>query len=242
MESKNKSVQAFGPETAADYDKKSEIVRGNRTFHRTCLSDTLLFYRKPVESFLEIGCGTGYFTEVFFEISPNCRGIAIDGSMAMLEIAKRRFEGRKVDLLFRYELFEDINWGNLPPTQVVFSSYAIHHLSDSSKWALFKNIFSYLKPGGILILFDSFRPEDKESDDLLEFLAMSDLSRRLKSTRGETPSIEVLIKRDRELKKAEGDKETSMEEHFKHLRQIGYKGVVSIFQEARFGGIIARKG
>lgn len=91
---------------------------------------------------LEIGCGTGLFTEMFAQTG--CSLVAVDLSSALLEIAKtRKLPEERVQ--FVRQRFE--NFTNDCSFDAVIGSSVLHHLE--LKIALPK-ILKLLKPGGFI--------------------------------------------------------------------------------------------
>jgi tRNA (cmo5U34)-methyltransferase len=242
MSESPKSVEAFGTEHARRYDDRDgELLMGDRQRQRRHLADLLRCLPQEPPMFVELACGTGYFTEVFFEIFPKIRGVAFDGSEAMLQQASVRFSDDDRDLALRCELLQTMDWSAASSTSLVFSAFALHHLSHDEKRALFRRIFEHLEPSGFFILFDSFRPDDPKADEIVERLSCLDIERRVRDARGTAPHLEHIIARDRESKEAEGDRQASFESHLHWLREIGFEGVAPVFLEARMGGIVAAK-
>jgi 2-polyprenyl-3-methyl-5-hydroxy-6-metoxy-1,4-benzoquinol methylase len=89
---------------------------------------------------LELGCGTGLFTEMFAAFGS--RIIAVDLSPDLLAIARRR---QLADVEFRLQAFEDSDVDG--PFDAVICSSVLHHLDLSRAWP---KIFNLLKPGGRL--------------------------------------------------------------------------------------------
>src|SRR5437879_6353568 len=172
------SVEAFRA-IADRYDRDAEVLMGDRPWQRRRLGDLLGCLTVAPRAFVDLACGTGHFTEVFFELFPDIRGVGIDGSEAMLERARARFEGSGRDLTLRCELLQSIDWSTIGMVPVVFSAFAIHHLSDDEKRSLFSRIFDHLDPAGLFIFFDSFRPDDQMADELVERLTALDIQRRV---------------------------------------------------------------
>jgi SAM-dependent methyltransferase len=234
------SVEAFR-EQAERYDRDADLLMGNRAWQRQYLSDLLSCVPEQPRAFVDLGCGTGHFTEVFFEVFPQIRGVGIDGSEEMLQQARARFDGSGRDLTFRREFLQSIDWSKLGATPLVFSAFAIHHLSNDEKQSLFDRIFERLDPAGLFILFDSFRPDDPKADDLIERLTALDIQRRVREARGTEPPLDRIIARDREVKAAEGDLEASFEASLQWLREVGFESVTPVFLDARMGGVVATK-
>ena len=90
---------------------------------------------------LEIGCGTGLFTEIFAETGANI--IAVDISPELLQKAKARNLPPTVQVLEKR--FEDCDLDG--PFDVILGSSILHHLAV--KTALAK-IYQLLKPGGVI--------------------------------------------------------------------------------------------
>jgi trans-aconitate 2-methyltransferase len=92
---------------------------------------------------LDVGCGTGRVTEALLAFVPRGRVLAIDASVDMVALARRRLGDRAevwcqdvVDL----ELDE--------PVDVVFSTAALHWVSDHDR--LWTRLAQALRPGGAL--------------------------------------------------------------------------------------------
>jgi tRNA (cmo5U34)-methyltransferase len=235
------SVQTYGADRAQRYDSDAQLLMGDRHRHRTYLRDLLKCLPEEPDRFLELGCGTGFFTDVFFEVFPRIHGVAVDGSASMLEKAEERFRESGHSLSFRCEVLQNLDWSQLGEWPLIFSALVVHHLSDEEKRLLTADIFQALQPGGTFILFDSFRPEDQVADGIIETLSCLEIQRQVEAQRGDAPPLERIIARDREVKSAEGDSETSIEAQIHWLRESGFQSVTSVFQDARYAGIVALK-
>jgi trans-aconitate 2-methyltransferase len=96
------------------------------------------------ETVLDAGCGTGRITAVLAERLPRGRVIAVDGSRAMVEEARRRLPAevdvREADLL---ELALD------EPMDAIVSTATFHWIPEHDR--LFERLLVALKPGGRLV-------------------------------------------------------------------------------------------
>jgi phosphoethanolamine N-methyltransferase len=119
---------------------------------------------KPGQHVLDVGCGIGggcfYLAETYgarvlgLDLSTNMVGIALDRSLSL-----------KLDVTFE---IADATQCNFPANtfDVVYSRDTILHIQD--KLSLFKRFFSWLKPGGRLLISDYCRGEDNETHRLSE--------------------------------------------------------------------------
>ena len=96
------------------------------------------------ETVLDAGCGTGRVTAVLAERLPRGKVIAVDGSRAMVEEARRRLPAeldvREADLL---ELSLEA------PVDAIVSTATFHWIADHDR--LFARLKDALKPGGRLV-------------------------------------------------------------------------------------------
>jgi 2-polyprenyl-3-methyl-5-hydroxy-6-metoxy-1,4-benzoquinol methylase len=92
----------------------------------------------PSSNAMEIGCGTGLFTEMFAQSGAEI--IAVDLSPELLAVARRRNLPR---VRFIDKNFEDTDVDG--PFEAVIGSSVLHHLDLSRTW---QKIFELLKPGG----------------------------------------------------------------------------------------------
>jgi trans-aconitate 2-methyltransferase len=96
------------------------------------------------ERVLDAGCGTGRVTAALLERLPRGEVVAVDGSSAMVEAARRRLgdavELRVADLL---ELELD------RPVDAILSTATFHWIADHDR--LFARLHAVLKPGGRLV-------------------------------------------------------------------------------------------
>lgn len=92
----------------------------------------------PTSRVVEIGCGTGLFTETF--ASSGAQIIAVDLSAELLALARQR---RLPNVQFLEKSFEDCAVDG--PFDAVIGSSVLHHLDLERAWP---KIFGLLKPGG----------------------------------------------------------------------------------------------
>ena len=98
------------------------------------------------EAALDAGCGTGRVTDLLLAKLPEGSVLAVDGSRAMVEAARRRFAGEPRVRVERQDL---LSLEVEEPVDVIFSTATFHWIADHD--LLFGNLARALKPGGRLV-------------------------------------------------------------------------------------------
>jgi SAM-dependent methyltransferase len=103
---------------------------------------------------------------------PDVKGVAVDFSPPMLEAARRRFAEQSGVQVVEHNLEEPLpDWGTF---DAVVSSFAIHHLADERKAALYGEIFAALNPGGIFCNLEHVSsPTAKLHEDFFRAMGMA---------------------------------------------------------------------
>jgi SAM-dependent methyltransferase len=97
---------------------------------------------------LDLGCGDGRLVALVLEHRPDVEEVvAVDVSEPMLDRVRERFaDNRRVEVR-THDLNDDIR--ELGSFDLVVSGFAIHHVDDDRKRALFGEVRSSLGPGGL---------------------------------------------------------------------------------------------
>jgi tRNA (cmo5U34)-methyltransferase len=115
---------------------------------------------------LDIGAGTGLFSQFIYKLNPDLHFTLIDLSGDMLDVARTRFGNAA-----NFEYLElDFSKDALPGKHdIIISSLAIHHLEDTDKAKLYKNIYLALNDGGLFINADQVAGKNLLFDSLYKY-------------------------------------------------------------------------
>lgn len=116
---------------------------------------------------LDVGCGTGSLIEVLSRAFPRAEITGIDADRVALQIAERKLARASVHALLIHGDARRLPWpdGSLG---AIASSLFFHHLDDSGKAAVLREIWRCLAPGGALVVADWDR-----SDSMLRRVAFN---------------------------------------------------------------------
>jgi SAM-dependent methyltransferase len=97
---------------------------------------------------LDLGCGDGKVVGRVVDAYPTVDAIACDFSPEMLGRARERFAAAPNVEVVEHNLDDPLppGWGVF---DAVVSAFAIHHVVDARKRALYGEVFDHLAPGGI---------------------------------------------------------------------------------------------
>ncbi len=98
------------------------------------------------EAAMDAGCGTGRVTELLLAKLPEGSVLAIDGSRAMVEAARRRFAG---EMRVRVERQDLLSLHVEERVDLIFSTATFHWIWDHDR--LFENLARAIKPDGRLV-------------------------------------------------------------------------------------------
>jgi trans-aconitate methyltransferase len=110
---------------------------------------------------IDVGSGPGAYLEAFLEELPECAGVWLDASEAMLEQARKRLArfGDRVD--FRLGDMAHLEAAELPTgADALVSSRALHHLDKGGLIGFYQAAAGHLAPGGWLANLDHTGPAD----------------------------------------------------------------------------------
>lgn len=125
------------------------LARADSIPHRTEGEVELLdWLPEPTTRVLDLGSGDGRLLHLVKCAHPDAAGVAIDFSDAMLSRLRERFATDATVSVLAHDL-------NLPlPASLglfdaIVSSFAIHHLADERKRALYQEAYDRLRPRGV---------------------------------------------------------------------------------------------
>jgi tRNA (cmo5U34)-methyltransferase len=104
----------------------------------------------PTRHVLDLGSGDGRLLALVRLAHPESEAVAVDFSPTMLDRLRMRFDVASRVTIVAHDM--ELPLPLFPDTfDAIVSSFAIHHLSDDRKRALYEEIFVRLRPGGALL-------------------------------------------------------------------------------------------
>ncbi len=232
------------------WDKKEKLfkyVEGVRQFFPLAeeqldiISRIIGKFNPSVNTFLDLGCGNGFLGHFIYQLYPDAHGVFLDLSTEMIKKAKNKDVDHKSE--FVVQDFANSDWYTSILTSrkfdLIISGYAIHHIENTEKKSLYKDIFELLNKNGIFLNLEhvsSPTPVVMEMFNDLFVDGMSDYHHHIND--GKTNEEIQLMYNDPDHKIL--NKLESVEKQCGWLRDIGFAHVdcyMKIFELALFGGI-----
>jgi tRNA (cmo5U34)-methyltransferase len=202
------------------YDSQREfLIPCFKDFYSACLP--LVKSLTHAKTVLDIGAGTGLFTQFVYDLNPNLHFTLTDLSGQMLNVARERFEGKN-----NFEYIElDFSKEPLPGKyDLIISGLAIHHLEDADKAKLYKNCYQALNEGGLFINADQVAGKNLLFDSLYKYYWRETVS-------NSGLDREALIQA---FERTKLDKLAPLETQLKMLEKAGFNEVDCIYKNMNF--------
>jgi tRNA (cmo5U34)-methyltransferase len=217
------------------YDADMELMHPNRSKMVQIALEVLPFPTTAALRAIDLGIGTGYFTECFLNKFPNSRLLGVDGAPAMIELAKARVKSSESRVEFVIGDFRKLR--ELAPgagtVDIVFSAYALHHLSRLDKETVLRQVVELLAPGGWFVNADLIVADSPELEDRLQQIRIAGIVER--ACGADSRFADSVLTRqflaDLELKEA--DQPLTFAEDLRLLRSSGLKNVSAFWLEYR---------
>jgi len=128
---------------ALDYLRRADSIP-----HRSEGEAALVEFLPPVpKRILDLGTGGGRLLALVKAARPQAHLTGLDFSPAMLATAAASFAQEKNVEIIEWDFDQPLP--RMDPFDAVISSFAIHHVSDERKRALYGEVFALLAPGGV---------------------------------------------------------------------------------------------
>ncbi len=241
---KAKSIEAYeASERVSSYDAEMEIMHPNRAKMVEVALEILPFDANERLTAVDLGVGTGYSTQRFLDSFPASTVYAIDGSEEMIEIARERLKAYEGSVEYRLGDFKALDslTADLSDVDVVFSSYALHHLDRGEKETTMRDALTLLRDGGWFINADIIVAETDEVEERIQVLraqgvvaraaGLDERFRDVASTRQFLTAMEAV----------EGDMPLTLREDLAALDGAGFRDVATWWQEYREAVTAGRK-
>ena len=167
------SVRAYDlEERVAAYDSDMEIMHPLVSKMAEVLLEVLPWAKTEVLRGVDLGVGTGLLTARFLDTFRHATVVAVDGAAAMIDLCRSRIRSAAGRVEFLIADFRTIPNDRLTPgsMDVVFSAYALHHLTRNEKFNLIAQSLVWLKPGGWFLNADLVVARDLQVEQRIQAL------------------------------------------------------------------------
>jgi ubiquinone/menaquinone biosynthesis C-methylase UbiE len=217
------------------YDVDMELMHPNRSKMVQSALEVLPFPKTAALRAIDLGIGTGYFTERFLNNFPNSRVLGIDGAQAMIELAKARlkFLASRVDCVIGdFRKLQELARG-AGTVDVVFSAYALHHLSRSDKETVLRQVVELLASGGWFVNADLIVADSLELENRLQQIRVAGIVERAGGSDNRFADAVSTRRFLADLEKNERDQPLTLAEDLEILWSSGLKNVSAFWLEYR---------
>ena len=217
------------------YDADMDIMHPNRSKMVQIALEVLPFESDARLMGLDLGIGTGYFTERFLEAFPLAKVHALDGAKTMVDLAKTRLGGRGRLVSFHVGDFRHLGQllASVETFDVVFSSYALHHLTRDEKTSVVREAVSRLRPGGWLVNADIIAADTADVEKRIQDIRVRGIVDRARGADPRFGDYEATRRFLDELEANEGDQPLSLKDDLQVLRDAGLHDVAVYWLEYR---------
>lgn len=217
------------------YDADMELMHPNRSKMVQVALEVLPFPKTAALRAIDLGIGTGYFTERFLNNFPNSRVLGIDGAQAMIELAKARLTTLAPRVEFVIGDFRKLQElaSDAGTVDVVFSAYALHHLGRPNKETVVRQVVKLLAPGGWFVNADLIVADSPELESHLQELRVTGIVERAHGSDNRFADLPSTRRFLADLVKNERDQPLTMAEDLEVLRSSGLKNVAAFWLEYR---------
>ena len=232
----SKSIDAYSDrERVRRYDADMDVLHPNRHKMVDIALEILPFQPDDALSALDLGIGTGYFTSRFLNTFPRAQIIGLDGSGAMITLARSRLDNVQDKVTFMTCSFEDITDSEIKgdSLDLIFSAYALHHLDVATKRQVLQSVVSKLKPGGWLLNADLVSNPDPEIERTIQSARVRGIVARSAGTDSRFVDEKTVRAFLDGLEESEGDQPLSAPEDVELMTQCGIANATVLWQEYR---------
>ena len=148
---------------AATYDRSRHALIPDYDDLYGAAVDALELGRVQNAKVLDLGAGTGGFSQEVINAHPGCQVELSDLSVPMLEQARARFG---TDPRFSFRELDIVTGEFGAGWDRIISSFVIHHLPHQAKREVFANVCAALKPGGIFVNIDQVQACSQAVQDI----------------------------------------------------------------------------
>jgi tRNA (cmo5U34)-methyltransferase len=217
------------------YDADMQLMHPNRSKMVQIALEVLPFPTTAALRAIDLGIGTGYFTECFLNKFPNSRVLGIDGAPAMIELAKARLKSLASRVEFVIGDFRNLRQlvAGTGTADVVFSAYALHHLSRPDKETVLKHIVQLLVPGGWFVNADLIVADSPELESRLQELRVAGIVERAGGSDNRFADSASTRQFLADLERKEADQPLTLADDLAVLRSSGLKNVSAFWLEHR---------
>ncbi len=231
-----RSIDAYNlRKRVAAYDADMEIWHPKRSKMVEIALEVLPFESDAELIGLDLGIGTGYFTERFVKAFPQAKVHAVDGAKTMIDFAKTRLGGRGRRVSYHVGNFRDLGQliAGIGALDVVFSSYALHHLTRDEKVSVVRAAVSLLRPGGWFMNADIVVADTPEVEERIQEIRVDGIVERARGIDPRFGDREATRRFIDELEAREGDQPLTLTDDLQVLRDAGLHDVAVYWLEYR---------
>lgn len=224
---KSEEIRTKFDDISLEYDRqRRNLIPCFDDFYNIAISMIETTAVKP--KVLDIGAGTGLFSSFLLKEILNAKLTLIDISEGMLNVAKQRFKDvSKVE----YIVGDYTQYNFLDNYDIIISALSIHHLTDEQKIALYKKVFSILKPNGVFVNCDQVLGNTEYLDSMYK------KHWKNKIEESGLPIDKIRSAYDR----IKLDKETPLSRQLTWIREAGFSDVDCVYKYYHFAVMYGRK-
>lgn len=183
------------------------------------------------KTILDLGAGNGNVTFLAMQVFPDADYVLVDASAKMITHCASRF-GDSDQFIYKERYFQELSF--LPQTlDLIVAGLSLHHLQAEEKQALFRSVYTWLRPGGIFASTDLHVDRTKTEEHAQVLKEWERIARKQGST---TDDWEYLMDHYQKY-----DYPHAFEDQLQWLRNVGFTDPKIVWVQGSWGTIQATK-